>query len=229
MQEDLTENVHTADALQYVKADGRTSVPLCNLVSSLRDLAERSQEDIYLQATEYLAKHRSSVEAQVEKLIEVLGEFRSTVDGPAPSTSMEYVRLHQFFITDILDVAAVFAGTKPAAIASLRYLQQSPHGLVLLERCSNEGLIQHQHMGISATVSLYVSKDPTFAEQAIRAEERMPGDKDADIALGQLLGYHPDAIQSFIGPDHWKVMARFTNDSRAFFNLPHYHPDEEIW
>lgn len=139
----------------------------------------------------------------IEQLIKVVGGFEPTKEVVSPGRG---IKLEGKVKGDVLDLAGVFAGTKPAAVVSLgwdgetarlieEFRNAAPRYNLAVEVCSDNGS--------SGTGSLIISRDPEVAQRiremfTLRSARAGLIDPEAfDTELGRLLGYPEDAIKEY--------------------------------
>jgi len=130
-------------------------------------------------------------DAVINNMIADQIEFVSSEDIPAPS-----------FLTgdQLSDVAAVVAGSKPAAVIS--YSEGDPRQEKMLERARGRGLVVEfidDNLPDLKSKSIVVGK-PANVDAIKRLRNSVSGNPpDAyHIVFGRALGYHPAAIKKFV-------------------------------
>jgi hypothetical protein len=156
-------------------------------------------------------KYVEEVSAQAaqhgEELVQRMKSWRPTVEKPYPSAKV--LSMDTGDSADALDVAAVLAGTKPAASFGYDFAI-SPLGVWMLRRAGSQGLIYSAGFGFTKDKEFVVGRPENVHNilYAYRELRKFAGSQDKKdmqrevhfhIVIGQNLGFPREAIHAFVG------------------------------
>jgi len=149
--------------------------------------------------TEKITDPEQQTHLTVDDLIKMVAGFTPTVDDITPCLAFE---LDDSLAGELLDVAGVFAGVKPAAMIALGWGGQTDLLLsAFRERAVVDGITVLETPNNSGT-SLVFSRDP---EVAARIKSLMTdflvqnkADEQYDTEIGTLLGYPKEAVKRYV-------------------------------
>jgi hypothetical protein len=161
-------------------------------------------------------------DATIDSVIERWKTFKPSITSPSPGTTFSNVHMNEkefydnydkeatalnvdpqtFPVQDFHDVAAVLAGSKPAALVQSPEILDHPLGKRLFERLKLAGhsiIPIHTKKGLlglfkTKEVQEYIVGPEEHAQKVVQALNRR-GDP---VALGRALGYPEEAIQEFV-------------------------------